>query len=456
MDNQIQQQSCINLIAEAIFVCEFHDIVGNAIVYCYPEDELKKDFDQIQDFVIPKDELCGKLIITEFRQHYYVLGLPILLRNKEKEKIYSREKYIFNICIMVRKEQYLSRKFWYQEITRKLAFFFTSLEIETHFIYKNDKKIISEKIQNLYQSLNSEKECLLEYNEEQYVFIKYIDSIKPQGVEDNIIEIKDYLVPLPLFSNLLYIYIYNLFNQIISIASKALDGVLEQFDSELYKVFKEVNGEKCVKKISRELNKDLQKLKICLKNLYYHNMIKFVDIFRLNNHYQVTAKIHDFMQNQQLQQTCIRYILVNPERKIDPSEIIYLYLQFQKQKSVQDIVLENRLRFEKINLVQFVHFGIIHELIERVHLYILANREIDLFNEINIQNLINEEEYKTSKKPNHMKHNSNQNLISIKNAEFKDFVRKNAPLDQILVEFQISEELFRSIQDISNIQLIYR
>lgn len=26
-----------DLIAEAIFVCEFHDQVGNAIVYCYPE-----------------------------------------------------------------------------------------------------------------------------------------------------------------------------------------------------------------------------------------------------------------------------------------------------------------------------------------------------------------------------------------------------------------------------------
>ncbi|KAL4446982.1 hypothetical protein ABPG74_014954 [Tetrahymena malaccensis] len=437
MDSQIQLQSCINLIAEAIFVCEFHDIVGNAIVYCYPEDELKKDFDQIQDFVIPKDELCGKLIITEFRQHYYVLGLPILLRNKEKEKIYSREKYIFNICIMVRKEQYLSRKFWYQEITRKLAFFFTSLEIETHFIYKNDKKIISEKIQTLYQSLNSEKECLLEYNEEQYVFIKYIDSIKPQGVEDNAIEIKDFLVPIPLFS------------------SKALDGVLEQFDSELYKIFKEVNGEKCVKKISRDLNKDLQKLKICLKNLYYHNMIKFVDIFRLSNHYQVTAKIHDFMQNQQLQQTCIRYSLVNSDRKIDPSEVIYLYLQFQKQKSVQDIVLENRLRFEKINLVQFIHFGIIHELIERIHSYVLANREIDLFNEMNIKNLINVEENKAYKKPHYSKH-SNTSLTATKNAEFKEFVRKNYPLDQILVEFQISEEQFKAISGISNIQLIYR
>lgn len=25
------------LIAEAIFVCEFHDTVGNAVVCCYPE-----------------------------------------------------------------------------------------------------------------------------------------------------------------------------------------------------------------------------------------------------------------------------------------------------------------------------------------------------------------------------------------------------------------------------------
>lgn len=51
-------------------------------------------------------------------------------------------------------------------------------QIETHFIYTNNKHVISEKIESLYSSLNNQKECFLEYNEEQYIFIKYIDSIK--------------------------------------------------------------------------------------------------------------------------------------------------------------------------------------------------------------------------------------------------------------------------------------
>lgn len=113
-------------------------------------------------------------------------------------------------------------------------------------------------------------------------------------------------------------------------ASKAFDDILEQFDSELYRVYKEINGEKCVKKISRDLNKDIIKLKVCLKNLYFHNVIKFVDIFRLSNRYQPTTKIHQFMQNTRLQQLCVKYILATPEKKIDPAELIFLYLQLQK------------------------------------------------------------------------------------------------------------------------------
>lgn len=73
------------------------------------------------------------------------------------------------------------------------------------------------------------------------------------------------------------------------------------------------------------------------------------------------------MQNVELQQLCIKYILVSPEKKIDPSEVIYLYLQLQKQKSVQDVLIENKQRFEKVNLLQFVQFGIINDFIERVH-----------------------------------------------------------------------------------------
>lgn len=51
-------------------------------------------------------------------------------------------------------------------------------KIETHYIYTNSIDIISEKIQQLYRSLNEDKNCFLEYNEDQYIFIKYIDAIK--------------------------------------------------------------------------------------------------------------------------------------------------------------------------------------------------------------------------------------------------------------------------------------
>lgn len=138
------------------------------------------------------------------------------------------------------------------------------------------------------------------------------------------------------------------------LASRSLDDILEQYDSELFRVYKEINGEKCVKKISRDLSKDLVKVKMCLKNLYFHNVIKFVDIFRLSNHYQVTAKVHNFMSDVQLQADCAKYVAVAADKLIDVKEVVYLYLQASKSKAIVDVVMENKKMFERVNVVSFV------------------------------------------------------------------------------------------------------
>ena len=55
--------------------------------------------------------------------------------NLSKVEIYNRSIFIFSVCIMVRKDQYLSRKFWYQETVRKLALFFTALEVKQQVVH---------------------------------------------------------------------------------------------------------------------------------------------------------------------------------------------------------------------------------------------------------------------------------------------------------------------------------
>lgn len=139
-----------------------------------------------------------------------------------------------------------------------------------------------------------------------------------------------------------------------------------------------------MKKISRDLGKDPDKLESCLRNLYMHRVIKFVDIFRLTNHYQVTHGIHEFMRNPALQSSCAKYISASTDKKLHAKEIVYLYLQLCRQKAILDVVIENKDKFDKINLVQFIQFGIIYEFVERVHKYCLLSNEIEFFNETNI------------------------------------------------------------------------
>ncbi|KRX00717.1 hypothetical protein PPERSA_02977 [Pseudocohnilembus persalinus] len=60
--NKTNNQPLVGIIA-----CEFHDRVGKQIVaQIFKKDEsiTKSEFDCISEFIVPKDELCGKLIFS--------------------------------------------------------------------------------------------------------------------------------------------------------------------------------------------------------------------------------------------------------------------------------------------------------------------------------------------------------------------------------------------------------
>ena len=54
---------------------------------------------------------------------YFLIVRPLLSANREQDKTYTREKYIFSLTLVVRKEDYLSsnRQPLYREVVNKLA-----------------------------------------------------------------------------------------------------------------------------------------------------------------------------------------------------------------------------------------------------------------------------------------------------------------------------------------------
>lgn len=93
------------------------------------------DFENLSDYVIPKDELCSKLLTVDFKQ-YYVISMAILLRHDKSSKIYLREKYIFSVALVIEKTAYYPKVI--SEALRKLAFAFTHIENTTHHIYNHN------------------------------------------------------------------------------------------------------------------------------------------------------------------------------------------------------------------------------------------------------------------------------------------------------------------------------
>lgn len=65
----------------------------------------------------------------------------MIMRNKDGKNTYSRQNYIFNISIMVEKTIFFENRLIFQEICRKIVYFFTSLEVKKkQNKTKNDEK----------------------------------------------------------------------------------------------------------------------------------------------------------------------------------------------------------------------------------------------------------------------------------------------------------------------------
>jgi nitrogen permease regulator 2-like protein len=57
-------------------------------------------FDEVSDYIIPKQQLCDRLI-TFCRNHYRMLGFPVCLEDDK----YDRNEFIFNFVIVLDEEE---------------------------------------------------------------------------------------------------------------------------------------------------------------------------------------------------------------------------------------------------------------------------------------------------------------------------------------------------------------
>lgn len=119
------------------FYVEFDNTLGPKVCAEFPEDEegisLQTGdlFDSISEYLIPKSDCCGKLL-TVTALGVTVIGHPSQLEGAQ----YARNNFLFNVGFLISDDISPAP---YEPLVSKLAYYLTSLEMESSFLSKDPK-----------------------------------------------------------------------------------------------------------------------------------------------------------------------------------------------------------------------------------------------------------------------------------------------------------------------------
>ncbi|KAF9915724.1 Nitrogen permease regulator 2 [Lobosporangium transversale] len=121
----------------SIFYCTFHPVQGPKVLYEVPEGSILSkssplvDFDSISDYLIPKVELCEKLV-TISTPTCKVMGYPVNLEHKK----FQRNALMFNLAFVFDRDAETSS---YGPVVRKMARVLKALEKESEFLSRQTR-----------------------------------------------------------------------------------------------------------------------------------------------------------------------------------------------------------------------------------------------------------------------------------------------------------------------------
>ena len=124
---------------DALLFCEFHPVQGPRITWQLPQDVVSVDvFEALSEFLIPKPQLCGRLItwlgtshinyasahsLYSKYQRWTIMGFPVSIEDKK----YERNAYLFNCAFVF--ENLNESPSCYELVVQKLAHSLRTLEV---------------------------------------------------------------------------------------------------------------------------------------------------------------------------------------------------------------------------------------------------------------------------------------------------------------------------------------
>lgn len=384
----------------AIFYSSFHPTGGPQVLCQVPSGAIVPStdtndsstlqnplfpFDQVKSYVIPKPQLCNRLVTFKVGK-YRVVGYPV----KISDPSYSRNLFVFNFAFVFR---YHGESTVYETSIRRLARMFMALEEQSKFLSKRSTyEIIDSLLQQIYQDLNNYSECMIPIDESNTVNMKLFPMFPPPP------DLKAYHVP---------------------ISTVRLESMIDvNWDPTMEKIVSYINGINSVRRIADLADADYDLVRKCIQHLMHYGCIIIVDLFQFSNIYAPTSDISLLIKNPEMMKECQAYVYHpgsitqrsrfvshnsghssgihinsptssllsssssfysnthsrNPDHNLNsPTTLFFLYRSLHQGQTVCEWYRENKKQLRYIDVRRFLSFGVIKGLIYRVQSFPISD-----------------------------------------------------------------------------------
>ncbi|KAJ2815711.1 Nitrogen permease regulator 2, partial [Coemansia sp. 'formosensis'] len=318
----------------------------------------KIDFNAVQTLVIPKLTLFEKLI-TVNTGRFKLMCYPVAVLGN-----YARNALIFNMCFAF---DIKADTKCFGPVVKRVGCLLKELEISSGLLSDPDgERPLMSMMRQLVTKLNDHGECQIELD-----LRGLSQSLASTGISIKLFpyygsprDIEPYHVPIRTVDfEMVKLKSAQTVNQ-----AEIPDDIM--WDLALDRVMQYMDNINHVRRIAQLAKIRIETVVSALRHLDYYGCIVLADIFQFGNIYEAQYQVMDLYRHEWLQRECYNYVTRGGTTSdVQTEELVRLYSTIQKRKTVAEWVLENDVDTERIDVRRFFVFGIIHQLLRRVHCY---------------------------------------------------------------------------------------
>lgn len=351
-----------------IFYAVFHPTEGTKVRSEFPPGNLESNninFDTIKNYVIPKPQLCHKLLTLKYK-NYRLASYPVTINSS----FYARNFFSFNFVFVF---PYDCETSPYEPAIARLGKMFRVLEEQNQILSKAERDTVyfdfksAETTADQDSKLNSEKGTKKPAQNQGLVLEKYYQILTDIEKNESNFSVKDLvmriyqdlnnysecLIPIDA-GNAVDIKIFPLMtppNSRISIedvptSTVNLNKVIDvNWDPTMLKIVPYIDGLNSIAKIAKLSDSDPDLVVECIKHLIYYNCVLLSDIFQFSNIYAPASLLRMFLTDTTLASECQVYAVLAESSKL-PSLPFERATKGEVESINQDLPTSRRKRRE--------------------------------------------------------------------------------------------------------------